>query len=151
MKKTITLIIILLQIYSCKVTEHPEFVKVENIKVIASNAKQVQLSANAFFKNPNHIGGVLKSEGINVLIDNIEVGNITTKAFNVPPQDQFIVPLTITIPTKKILDKNNISGLLNSLINNKLKAQYKGSITYQLGSFSYKYPIDQEQLIKIKL
>ena len=69
MKKLIILSTILLTIVSCKVKEKPEFLRVENIKVLESTANSVTLTADAFFMNPNDIGGELKSDGIKVFVN----------------------------------------------------------------------------------
>jgi len=50
MKKLIILSTILLTVLSCKVTEKPEFLRVENIDVVESNSEFVVLSDNFFRK-----------------------------------------------------------------------------------------------------
>lgn len=151
MKKLIILSTIILTVISCKVNEKPEFLRIENIQVIESNSEFVSLSANAFFNNPNDVGGELKSEGIKVIINNIEMAIISTESFDVPAKKEFSIPLTANIPSKKILNINNINGLLNSILNKKIKVQYIGDIKYKALGFTYTYTVDKTEDLKIKL
>ncbi|WP_299890527.1 LEA type 2 family protein [uncultured Lacinutrix sp.] len=151
MKKLIILSTIILTILSCKVNEKPEFLRVENIKVVDSNSEFVSLSADAFFNNPNDVGGELKSEGIRVVINDVEMAIISSESFKVPAKKEFSIPLTANIPAKKILNINNLSGILNSILNKKMKVQYIGDIKYKVLGFSHTYTIDKTEDVKIKL
>jgi len=151
MKKLIILSTILLTVLSCKVTEKPEFLRVENIEVLESNSEFIKLSANAFFNNPNDVGGSLKSEGIRVVVNDVEMATISSESFKVPAKKEFSIPLEANIPAKKILNINNLSGILNSLINKKMTIQYVGDIKYKVLGFSHTYKIDKTEEVKIKL
>ena len=62
------------------------------------------------------------------------------------------MPLEAKIPTNRILSLNNLSGLLNSLMNKRtIKIQYKGDIKYKVLGFSHSYSIDKTEDVKIKL
>lgn len=54
MKKVIILSTILLTLISCKVKEKPEFLRVDNIKVLESNKDFLVLTADAYFLKPKH-------------------------------------------------------------------------------------------------
>ncbi|OIQ16330.1 hypothetical protein [Lacinutrix sp. MedPE-SW] len=151
MKKLIILSTILLTILSCKVNEKPEFLRIENIEVEDSNNEFIILTADAFFNNPNTIGGKLETDGIKVVVNDIEVGTVSSKTFNVPAKKEFSIPLKANIPANKILNLNNLSGLLNSVLNKGMQVQYKGEIKYKVFGFSHKYALDEIQDVKIKL
>lgn len=151
MKKLIILLTITVCFLSCKVKETPEFLRVENIQVTDSNSKFVVLTANAFFNNPNSVGGTLETEGIIITVNDIEVATVSSKAFDVPAKKEFSIPLTANIPTKKILNLNNLSGILNSVLNKSMKVHYKGEIKYKILGFSHKYLVDETEDVKIKI
>lgn len=151
MKKFIMLSTIIVTFFSCTVNEKPEFLRVENIAVIESNSEYIILSADAFFTNPNDIGGTLKSEGIKVFINDTKMATISSEAFKVPAKKEFSIPLQTKIPSKKIFNLNNLGSFINSLLNKKVKVQYKGDIKYKVFGFSHIYSIDKTEEVKIKL
>jgi len=152
MKKLLIIPFILLFI-NCKVKEKPLFVKVDNITVVDATLETIELTANAYFINQNDVGGSLETKGIEVFVNDISVANVSSEAFEVPAREEFSIPLKVIIPTKEVLEKNKnglLGGILNSITNQKMKVQYKGTITYSTFGFSYNYEVDQTQDIKIK-
>ena len=153
MIKRLSLFLIFLTVISCKVRETPDFVSVDSITVKHSDVRSITFSANANFENPNHIGGTLKSDGISVLVNDIEFGSLSSEAFEVPAKETFTIPLEVTLSTEDIIKKEKgglIGGVLNSILSKTIKVQYKGNITYKALGFSYDYPIDIVQDVKIK-
>lgn len=151
MKKLIILSTIILTAISCKVTEKPEFLRVKNIDVIESKGEFIKLSADAFFNNPNDVGGELMTEGIKVIVNDVEMAIISSESFKVPAKNEFSIPLTASIPKNKILDIYNLGGFLNSILNKKVKVQYIGDIKYKVLGFSHTYSVDMTEDVKIKL
>lgn len=151
MKSTLILLTILTCFISCKVTEKPEFIKVENIKVLKSTSKFITITADAFFLNPNNISGQLKTDGIKVIVNNSELASVTSESFKVPAKKEFSIPLQAKIPTDSLLSNKNLSSLLGSFLNNKLKVQYIGEIKYKVLGFSHTYKVDRTENVKIKL
>ncbi|TYB77384.1 hypothetical protein ES677_00745 [Bizionia gelidisalsuginis] len=151
MKKLIILSTILISMLSCGINKKPEFLKVENINVVDSNSEFIILSADAFFNNPNTVSGYLKTDSLKVLVNNLEVANISSKKFKVPAKQEFSIPLQANIPTKRILNLNNLSSLLDSYLNKTVKVQYLGTISYQVYGFSHTYSVNEIQDVKIKL
>lgn len=151
MRKLIILLTLLLTLFNCSVKEKPEFLKVENIEIKDSNNEFITLTANAFFKNPNIVGGKLATDGISIFVNDVLMAEVTSKEFKVPAKKEFSIPLEAKIPTERIMDKKNLSGLLNSLLSQKFKVQYKGAIDYKVLGFSDTYDIDKTEEVKIKL
>ena len=151
MKKLIILSTILLTLLSCGITKKPEFLRVENINVVNSNSEFIILSADAFFNNPNSVGGYLKTDSLKVLVNSLEVASISSEKFKVPAKKEFSIPLQANIPTKRILNLNNLSSLLDSYLNKTIKVQYLGDIKYQIYGFSHTYSVNEIQDVKIKL
>lgn len=150
-KLLIILSTIFLLIFSCNIKEKPEFLRVENIKVLESTSNHVTLTADALFLNPNDIGGELKTDEIKVFVNNNEMATVSTKSFKVPAKNEFSIPLKANIPTDSIFSNKNIGGLIGSLFSKTIKVQYKGDIVYKVLGFSYTYNIDKTENVKIKL
>lgn len=151
LKRYLPLLLVSVLLFNCSVNERPVFENLDNIKILNSNSKSITLSADAYFKNPNDIGGVLKTEGIKVFVNDNEVASIVSEEFDVPKKDTFKIPLTAIIDTKKLTDNNSLGGLISSLLSQKIKVQYKGQLKYKVLGFSSTYDIDQTEDIKIKL
>ncbi len=138
-------------LFNCSIREKPEFIGIENIKVINASAQSVALSADAFFLNNNDVGGVLKTDGLKVYINDTEVATVVTDKFEVPSRKKFKIPINVVVATDRILNNNSLGGLLGSLISQRFKVQYKGDIKYKVFGYSSIYSIDQTQELKIKL
>lgn len=151
MKKTLILLTTIFTVLSCTVKEKPQFVKIENVKVKASNSKHLILNADAFFLNPNDLGGTLKSDGIKIIINHNEIATVSSEPFKVPAKEEFSIPLEAQIPIDSIVNNKNIGGLIGSLFSQKINVKYKGNITYKALGFSYDYPVDIVKDIKVKL
>lgn len=137
-------------LFNCSVTEKPEFIRLENIKVIDSNSKNIRLSADALFLNKNDVGGTLKTDDLKVYINDTEVASVMSDEFDVPRKMNFTIPLTVAVATDSIINDKNLGSLLGSLISQKLKVQYKGNIKYKIMGYSSTYSIDEIQDVKIK-
>ncbi|MDD7887426.1 hypothetical protein [Flavivirga sp. 57AJ16] len=151
MRNIIILSTMLFVSMSCSVNEKPEFLYVENIKVQKSAPKHITFTADAFFTNPNDIGGELKTDEIKVYINNNEMASLSTKSFKVPAKKEFSIPLKTNIPTDSIFSNKNLGGLLGSLFSKKIKVQYKGDIIYKVLGFSYTYSIDKTEDVTLKI
>ncbi len=114
LKRYLMFSLIFTLVFNCTVTEKPEFVGLENIKVVNSNAQSITLKADALFINPNDVGGVLKTDNLKVYINNTQVAKVVSDEFNVPSKKNFIIPLIVAVATDSILDKKSLGGLLGS-------------------------------------
>ena len=150
MKKFIILLTAMLTILSCSVKEKPEFLRVDNIKVDDSNSKFITLTADAYFLNKNDISGELKTDEIKVFVNNNQMATVTTESFKVPAKKEFSIPLKANVPTDSLFSDKSLSGLLGSLLSQKMKVQYKGQIKYKVFGFSHTYDVDKTENVKIK-
>ena len=151
MRKFIILSTVILTMVNCAVKEKPVFLRVENIKVMESTATYLTLTADAFFMNPNDIGGELSSDGIKVYVNDNQMANVSSESFKVPAKKEFSIPLEANIPVDSIFSNKNIGGLIGSLFSKNIKVQYKGDIKYKALGFTYTYDIDKTESVKIKL
>ncbi|MEL0456828.1 hypothetical protein WJN01_11345 [Flavobacteriaceae bacterium SZ-1-7] len=150
MKNLIILLTISVAFISCTVTEKPQFVGVENIKVLGASSKLITVTADALFINPNDIGGELQTDEIKVFINDNEMATVSTETFEVPAKKEFSIPLKTKVPTDSIFSDKSIGGLIGSLFSEKVKVQYKGDINYKVFGFSHAYTVDVTEDVKIK-
>ncbi|MEP3836678.1 MAG: LEA type 2 family protein [Algibacter sp.] len=150
MKNLIILSTICLLFMNCSVSEKPQFIGLENIQISESTSKHITFTAQAKFINPNDIGGELQTDEIKVFINNNEMASVSADHFEVPPKNEFSIPLKTKVPTDSIFSDKNLSGLLGSLFSKKVKIQYKGEIKYKVLGFSHYYKVDKTEDVKIK-
>ncbi|WP_298764864.1 LEA type 2 family protein [uncultured Polaribacter sp.] len=151
MKNTIYFGLLFLVITSCSIDKEPIFKKVDHIKVISFKGDTIHLKAEAFFENPNDIGGKIATDGIKVIVNGADVAQVSSGEFKVPARKAFVVPLKVVIPTRKIFENSKggiLGGLLNSVLNKSIKVQFKGDLKYKVFGFSKVYAVDKVQEIK---
>ncbi|WP_418650319.1 LEA type 2 family protein [Tenacibaculum aestuariivivum] len=138
---------------SCSIKKKPIFIKVDDVKVTTIKSDTIRLKANAFFKNPNDISGKIATDEIKVLINGVEIAQVSSEEFKVPARKEFSIPLNVAIPTRKVFKDNKngfLGGLLNSFLNKSIKVQFKGDLRYKVLGFSHIYPVDKIENINIK-
>ena len=150
MKRFIILSTILITFFNCSVNEKPEFIGVENIKILESTPEYIVLTADAFFENPNIISGELQVNDVKVYVNDSEMATVSSKNFEVPAKKDFSIPLTANVPIDSIFGDENLSSLIGSLLTKKMKVQYKGVINYKVLGFSHTYNVDKTEEVKIK-
>ncbi|MGY3795448.1 LEA type 2 family protein [Aquimarina sp. 433] len=153
MKKFLFLSTIFLILPSCSLSKKPEFERISKIDVKNVSMRNITIHADAVFNNPNNVDGTLSIEDMHVFVDNIDVGVISSKEFDVPSKNEFKIPLEGTFSLSKIYEDNK-SNLLNSVLKivqtDSIHIQYKGNIKYHFGNFSYPYKINKEQKVSLK-
>lgn len=153
MKITLYFFVLVLLITGCSVQKEPVFIKVDNVKVLSFESDTIKLKADAFFENPNDVGGKISTDEIKIFVNGAEVAQVFSEEFKVPARKEFSIPLIAHIPTRNILSSNKngvLGGLLNSLISNKVNVRIKGNLEYVVFGFKREFLIDKTQEIKIK-
>ena len=152
MKNFLYFTFLLLLISSCSVNKEPVFIKVDNIKLLSFKSDTIRLKAEAFFTNPNDVGGKISTDEIKVFVNGAEVAQVSSEEFTVPARNEFTIPLKVVIPAKRVFENNKngiLGGLLNSILNKSIKVQFKGDLKYKVFGFSNKYLVDETQEIKL--
>lgn len=138
---------------SCSISNKPTFKYIDSIEVTNISLDRVTLNANAVFNNPNNLKGKLSINDIHLFVDDMDIGSVSAKQFDVPAKTEFTIPLQGTFSLSKVYkeNKNDILGsILKVIQTDSITVQYKGSIKYYLGNFSYPYTIDKEQKIRLR-
>lgn len=153
MKKGCYFVVLFLLMHSCSVKEYPVFIKVDNVKLIAVASDTIRLQVNAYFQNPNDVGGKISTDEIKVIINGAEVARVSSDEFKVPARNEFSIPLKVVIPSKRIFENNKngiLGGLINSIFKKSIKVTFKGDLKYKVFGFSNTYPVDITKDLKIK-
>ena len=151
--KQIAILLFLFSVTTSCVSKKIEYQKVENITILSLNSKEITLSADAIFKNPNVLGGKVIPENIIVYIDEKEITAVKSKEFKVPAVKEFAVPLEVTIPFNKI-PGNESGGLLGAVLgsfNKTHKVTFKGNLNYNVVGFKSTYKINHTEELKLSL
>jgi len=151
--KQIAILLFLFSITTSCVSKKIEYQNVENIKIIKLDAREITLSADAIFNNPNILGGKVTPENIIVYIDNKEITTVKSKEFKVPAVKEFAVPLEVTIPFNKI-PGNESGGLLGAVLgsfNKTHKVTFKGALNYRVVGIKSTYKINHTEELKLSL
>ena len=152
MKKAFYFLILFLLIYSCSVKKSPVFIKVDDVKLISFASDTVRLHANAYFQNPNYVRGKISTDEIKVIVNGVEMAKVYADDFIVPAINEFLIPLKVVIPTKRIFENNKngiLGGFINSILAKKVKVQFKGNLKYTVFGFQKEFLIDKTEEIKI--
>lgn len=138
----------------CAVNKKPDFIKVDGIKIVDVTSGKITISAIAHFNNPNDIGGKLETKGVKVFVNDIEMAEVRSEQFKVPANKEFAVPMFVDIPTDKLKGKKGkdfLENLLETLLKQNIKVQFKGKLKYKVLGYSNYYDIDQTETLKIRL
>jgi len=151
--KQIAILLFIYSITTSCVSKKIEYQNVENIKILKLDSKEITLSADAIFNNPNILGGKVTPENIIVYIDEKEITTVKSKEFKVPAVKEFAVPLEVTIPFNKIPGNEN-GGLLGAVLGSFSKTHkvtFKGNLNYRVVGLKSTYKIDHTEELKLSL
>jgi len=151
--KKLFIVFVFFGLVSCTVNQSPEFIGVDEVKIQKFDGEEIEIYASLKFLNPNSIGGTLKCDAIEVLVNDFNVGVISAELFKVPSKKEFSVPLVAKIPYSELIKsdrKNLLKNLLNVVLERKIQVKYAGSITYKLGELRVDYPLNYSDTISLK-
>jgi hypothetical protein len=153
MRKIVLILGVLAVAISCNVTKQPDFIRISKVDVVSADLNTVVLKAEAVFKNNNDVGGKLKTDNIDVFIDDNLIAKVSSEEFKVPSKKEFTIPLLVNFDTSKLLESEN-NGLLGVLVkqflNKEVKVRFKGELIYKVAGFKSSYPIDHTENVQIK-
>ena len=153
MRKLAVLIILFIGVFGCSISKKPVFLKVDDVQIVSVQSDTIRLKANAYFKNPNDVGGKIATDQIKVIVNGAELAQVSSEEFKVPSRKDFTIPLSVVIPAKQVFENNRngiLGGLINTLLNKTIKVQFKGDLKYKVLGFSKVYPVDKTQEIKLR-
>ncbi|MEM9991226.1 MAG: LEA type 2 family protein [Bacteroidota bacterium] len=144
--------LLLLLVGACSMPQEVAFKKVENLKLsgISFKNKNITLTADAVYHNPNNVSLEVKGLRAKVYIDGEEVSTVREQlSTQMPASANFSLPVSIEIPTKKVL--NNLGGLLKQITSSKKTViRMEGAINVEVLGQELAIPFDHEQLYEVE-
>ena len=95
MNKLIALFI-LITLSSFTLTQEPDFVKLDDYKIITLNKNEIKLSADSYFLNPNDVGCEVVKTDIKLLVNGLYVSKVNQpNSISLSAGKEFTVPLIV--------------------------------------------------------
>ena len=153
MRNLVLFTVVFFVLFGCSISKKPVFLKVDDVQLVSLQSDTIRLKANAYFQNPNDVGGKISTDQIIVIVNGAELAQVSSEEFKVPSRKDFTIPLSVVIPAKRVFENNKngiLGGLMNTLLNKTIKVQFKGDLKYKVLGFSKVYPVDKTQEIKLR-
>jgi len=148
MKHFLFLSLSILFLQACSLTKAPEFKGITGIDIVKNKQNKLVLVANAKFYNPNLLGGKFKISDIKVFVNDKFLANLNSDTYKIPSKKDFTIPLEMDFDSSYI-KKSGFLDVINSMLHNNLKVQYKGQIYYVSHGFKVPYKVDYTQDVKL--
>jgi LEA14-like dessication related protein len=137
-----------------KKPESPNFIKLENVKVVSTGLTKVVLSGDAVFNNPNAVSGELTKTNIHIRVNDIDITDIDQEvSITIPKNSNFTVPVYFSFNPKQLSSENNgfLKNAIKSFINKEITVEYQGDITVKVLGISFDAPIAYTETVSLRL
>jgi LEA14-like dessication related protein len=149
MKIFIQFAFVLILLSSCTFEEDVIFEKINNVKLTSVEDGMVNLTAEAYFFNPNDIGGKLKSIDLEVFLTNNSLARISQQEhFSIKENSSFSIPFKASFAMEDI-QKGFLDNLMSIVTGKKLKLRFKGEIKVSTWGFTQTVPVDYYEEVKL--
>jgi len=151
--KKLLVVFVFFGLVSCTLIDPPEFIGVEEVALQKFDGKEIEIVASLTFLNPNNLGGNLKYDAIEVVVNDLNAGVINSEFFEIPPKKEFSVPMVTKIKYDDLFKsdrKNILKNILNVVLEKKINIKFQGNVVYKLGSLSYNYPLNYSDTLFLK-
>jgi LEA14-like dessication related protein len=137
-----------------KKPESPNFIKLENVKVVSTGLTKVVLSGDAVFNNPNAVSGELTKTNIHIRVNDVDITDIDQEvSITIPKNSNFTLPVYFSFNPKQLSSENNgfLNNAIKSLLNKELSVDYQGDITVKVLGISFDVPIACTETVSLRL
>lgn len=141
------MVVLFLCLAGCLPKEELQFKKVTNISLTASGATPI-LKGDLLLYNPNKKRMKLKKLDLIIELNGKQAG-LVDQTLNqiIPAQDEFTVPIEVTVSLKEIGLLEAISGILGG---KKNSVRIQGKIRGSVNGVTMSVPVDYTEEIRIK-
>lgn len=140
-------IFIILLNTSCQIQEI-EIRKSDGVRFKNIRKNKLNFELMITVKNPNNFGFIISNIDINLSYRGKEIGSIKKSTqLRIPANSQNTYPIEIELNIDKTV--GNLSSLTVSLLKNRIDLKAKGYVKVRKFIFTKKFPIDQNERIKI--
>jgi len=145
--------ILISTLYACSGPQEPTLVRMENYKVDELNIKNVSISADCVYFNPNAVGLTIDDWDIDVFANGIEVAKVEVDIpTKIPPNGNFTIPIKASFPPSKVLDLKSgiLTGLISAFNSKEIEMQYQGHLNMNVLGATIRVPIDNKEIVNLK-
>ncbi len=126
-----------------------KFEKIRSVQLTRVEDGMMNLSAEAWFYNPNDLAGKLKSIDIELMLNNKILAKVSHHDnIKIAKQASFSVPFTARFATEAIRE-NFVSSIFTLLTGNKLQLHFVGEIQVGTWGFTQTVPVDYYAEVKL--
>jgi LEA14-like dessication related protein len=141
--------LILIILSSCSFQEPIVFEKINNLKLNSISDEMIELSAEAYFYNPNNISGKLKSIDMQVRLNNSTLATITQQEhYKIAENARFTIPFTASFAMEDI-QQGFFNNIMSIVTGKKLKFHFKGEFKVSTWGVTQTIPVDYYEEVKL--
>ena len=157
MYKIITFSLLITLFISCDIQyKEPEFKRIENIFVEKISDKNITITSDVVFFNPNNVSVYLIGTELDVIANEVKVSHIyQTANTEIPKQSEFKTPIKVNFkPSELVKNKSSIidliSGGLEYLKDKTIDIKYVGTLEFKVAGIKFDVPVEFEEKVKLK-
>lgn len=124
----------------------------KKVRVKNLSFKDVTISSEAWYNNPNPVGCTLTKMELDVFVDDVDVGHIIqTDETEIGARSNFQIPINISFPPKELLKSGeNLLKVFPNLGDRKVNVRYEGDITVQILGIDHTTDFSYSEEIPLK-
>lgn len=134
---------------ACTAPSKPEYIRFKKDKIRRVN-KKWEITGKVIYMNNNSFGGNVKACDIDVYVNDVLATHISqTVKVTINAQEEFAIPLTCIIDSKKIRKENKgfLKGVVKGLLDKNINLRYKGNFVVDLMGKGVKIPFEYEEQV----
>lgn len=137
---SLILILAVLGFAACSKPEPPQYVGIDDMKVLSIGLAESMIGLNIKMYNPNRSRMQLKSANMEIFVNNQLLGTtLLDSLIQIPKRDTFAVPVKVTVKTLSSATK-----LLQSLSDTSVVLRVAGTARLGKGGIFVNYPLAYE-------
>ncbi len=137
---SLILILAVLGFAACSKPEPPQYVGIDDMKVLSIGLAESMIGLNIKMYNPNRSRMQLKSANMEIFVNNQLLGTtLLDSLIQIPKRDTFAVPVKVTVTTLSSATK-----LLQSLSDTSVVLRVAGTARLGKGGIFVNYPLAYE-------
>lgn len=139
--------LIIIFVSSCKIKKI-EIGKFENYRLVNVGENKANIEFSVPVSNPNNFGFTISKINLDILLNDKEIGKVNKlNKIRIPAKSNQLYPILLELKLDKTV--SSIPSLMAGLMKNKIGVKTKGYIKVRKFLISKKFPIDQQEVLKL--
>jgi len=139
---------------SCQEIQDPQFIRMDKVEIKSMGMDLVELHTIGEFYNPNPASIKVLDWNIELIANEVNVGNVELKLpAEIPAKNNFALPMIIRFPPSQLVSKKSglIGGILSTVLDKKVELEYKGYVLMEILNIQIRVPIEEFKELELKL